>query len=110
MPKDPISTIDTDTFSDGHDDGGYDKAESPEAYLTKLRDVGSQTLASLIEKFDGLGRPVDALIYDGFLPWALDVAKELGILGVVFFTQTCAVNSIYYHVYEGLLSLPYSPY
>ncbi|KAL7201231.1 hypothetical protein ACSBR1_033022 [Camellia fascicularis] len=109
MHKDPISTIDTDTFSDGHDDGGYDKAESPEAYLTKLRDVGSRTLASLIEKLDGLGRPVDALIYDGFLPWALDVAKELGILGVVFFTQTCAVNSIYYHVHEGLLSLPFSP-
>ncbi|THF95276.1 hypothetical protein TEA_020071 [Camellia sinensis var. sinensis] len=109
MHKDPISTIDIDTFSDGHDVGGYDSAESPEAYLTKLRDVGSQTLASLIEKFDGLGRPVDALIYDGFLPWALDVANEFGILGVVFFTQTCAVNSIYYHVHEGLLSLPLSP-
>ncbi|THG07812.1 UDP-glycosyltransferase 74G1-like [Camellia sinensis] len=109
MHKDQISTIDTDTFSDGHDDGGYDNAENPEAYLTKLRDVGSRTLASLIEKLNGLGRPVDALIYDGFLPWALDVAKELGILGVVFFTQTCAVNSIYYHVHEGLLSLPLSP-
>ncbi|KAL7201225.1 hypothetical protein ACSBR1_033016 [Camellia fascicularis] len=64
---------------------------------------------TLIEKLDGLGRPVDALIYDAFLPWALDVAKEFGIHGVVFFTQTCAVNSIYYHVHEGVLSLPFSP-
>ncbi|KAI7984185.1 UDP-glycosyltransferase 74G1 [Camellia lanceoleosa] len=54
MHKDPINTIDTDTFSDGHDEGGYDKAKSPEAYLTTLRDVGSRTLASLIEKLDGL--------------------------------------------------------
>ncbi|THF96695.1 hypothetical protein TEA_002398 [Camellia sinensis var. sinensis] len=64
---------------------------------------------TLIEKLDGLGRPVDALICDAFLPRALDVTKEFGIHGVVFFTQTCAINSIYYHVHEGLLSLPLSP-
>ncbi|KAI7983641.1 UDP-glycosyltransferase 74G1 [Camellia lanceoleosa] len=46
MHKDPTSTSDTDTFSDGHNEGGYDKAESPEAYLTKLREVGSRTLAT----------------------------------------------------------------
>ncbi|KAI7983647.1 UDP-glycosyltransferase 74G1 [Camellia lanceoleosa] len=103
------STIDIDTISDGYDEGGYNQAESPEAYLARLHDVGSRTLADLIKKLDCLGRPVDAIVYDGFLPWALDVAKEFGILGVVFFTQTCAVNSIYYHVHKGLLPLPLSP-
>ncbi|KAF5945032.1 hypothetical protein HYC85_015260 [Camellia sinensis] len=103
------STMDIDTTSDGYDEGGYDQAESPEAYLARLHDVRSRTLADLIKKLDGLGRPVDAIVYDGFLPWALDVAKEFGILGVVFFTQTCAVNSIYYHVHKGLLPLPLSP-
>ena len=43
---------------------------------------------------------------DGFLPWALDVAKQFGIPSAVFFTQSCAVSSVYYHVNRGLLQLP----
>ncbi|KAK3415134.1 hypothetical protein EUGRSUZ_H00694 [Eucalyptus grandis] len=81
-------------------------AESIEAYQTDFRVVGSRTLAELIHKLDRLGRLLDAVIYDGFLPWVLDVAKQCDKLGVVFFTQTCAVNNIYYHVQRGLLPLP----
>ncbi|KAL7264060.1 hypothetical protein ACSBR1_002085 [Camellia fascicularis] len=102
------SPIDVYTISDGYDHGGLAKAESPAAYLKKFRVVGSQTLADLINKLAHIGHPVDALVYDAFLPWALDVAKQFGIVGAVFFTQSCAVNSIYYHVYEGILSLPLS--
>ncbi|KAJ9697529.1 hypothetical protein PVL29_009381 [Vitis rotundifolia] len=47
-------------------------------------------------------------MYDAFLPWALDVAKKLGLVGVVFFTQSCTVNNIYYHVHQGMLKLPLS--
>ncbi|TYH64012.1 hypothetical protein ES332_D07G236800v1 [Gossypium tomentosum] len=57
-------------------------------------------------KLGETGHPVDALVYDGFLPWALDVAKQFGIPSAVFFTQSCAVNSVYYHVSKGLLQLP----
>ncbi|KAI6694375.1 hypothetical protein NL676_022085 [Syzygium grande] len=104
----PSPFIDLETFSDGHDLGGHAQAESAEAYQASLRDVGSRTLAELIRKLDRSGRPVDAVVYDGFLPWALDVAKQCAKLGVVFFTQTCAVNDIYYHVQRGLLPLPLS--
>ncbi|KAL3725010.1 hypothetical protein ACJRO7_030079 [Eucalyptus globulus] len=106
MQPDPSSSIDLETISDGHDLGGFMGAESIEAYQTDFRDVGSRTLAELIHKLDRLGRPLDAVIYDGFLPWVLDVAKQCDKLGVVFFTQTCAVNNIYYHVQRGLLPLP----
>ncbi|XP_052180044.1 UDP-glycosyltransferase 74G1-like [Diospyros lotus] len=96
------------TISDGYDDGGHAQAESPETYLAKFEEVGSRTLASLIKELVDVGQPVDAVIYDGFLPWALDVAKEFGLVGVAFFTQSCAVNNIYYHVQRGILPVPLS--
>ncbi|KAL3725013.1 hypothetical protein ACJRO7_030082 [Eucalyptus globulus] len=76
MQADPSSSIDLETISDGHDLGGFMGPGSIEAYQTNLRVVGSRTLAELIHKLDCSGRPLDAVIYDGFLPWALDVAKQ----------------------------------
>ncbi|KAF8014720.1 hypothetical protein BT93_H0509 [Corymbia citriodora subsp. variegata] len=106
MHADPSSSIGLETISDGYDLGGSAQAESYEAYQTSLRVAGSRTLAELIHRLDRSGHPLDAVIYDGFLPWALDVAKQCRKMGVVFFTQTCAVNNIYYHVQRGLLPLP----
>ncbi|KAK3415137.1 hypothetical protein EUGRSUZ_H00698 [Eucalyptus grandis] len=108
MHADPSSSIDLETISDGHDLGGLAEAKSIQDYLTCFQTVGSRGLAELIHKLDRSGQPVDTVIYDGFLPWALDVAKQCDKLGVVFFTQTCAVNNIYYHVQRGLLPLPLS--
>ncbi|XP_010679006.2 UDP-glycosyltransferase 74G1 [Beta vulgaris subsp. vulgaris] len=93
-------------ISDGYDDGGFSQAESTKAYLDNLRTNGSKTLAQLIQKLTEEGDSVKAVIYDGFLPWVLDVAKQFGLVGVVFFTQSCSVNSIYYHVQRGLIQLP----
>ncbi|KAK4381969.1 UDP-glycosyltransferase 74F2 [Sesamum angolense] len=56
----------------------------------------------------GLGLPADCVVYDPFMPWALDVAKGFGLLGAAFFTQSCAVDNIYHHVYRGELELPLS--
>ncbi|XP_027177411.1 UDP-glycosyltransferase 74G1-like [Coffea eugenioides] len=108
IPADPKSAINFETISDGHDEGGYAAAESPGAYLEKLATFGSKTLADLIRKLEDKGEPVQAVIYDSFLPWALDVAKQFGLVTAAFFTQTCAVNSIYYNVYHGLLPVPLS--
>nr|DAD25160.1 TPA_asm: hypothetical protein HUJ06_026624 [Nelumbo nucifera] len=93
-------------ISDGFDDGGFEHAQSIHDYLTRFKEVGSQTLAKLINKMDSSGQPVSCLIYDSFFPWALDVAKQLGIVGVPLFTQMCATNNIYYHLHQGLLTLP----
>ncbi|KAL6209977.1 hypothetical protein ACLB2K_020915 [Fragaria x ananassa] len=40
------------------------------------------------------------------MPWPLDIAKKFGIVGAVFFTQSCAVDNIYDHVNKGELKLP----
>jgi pathogen-inducible salicylic acid glucosyltransferase len=101
-------SVQFDTISDGHDEGGFAQAESIHTYLARLEAIGSKTLADIVIKHKDTAHPIDCIIYDHFLPWALDVAKKLGLLGAAFFTQPCAVNFIYYHVHHGLLKLPIS--
>ncbi|XVF65874.1 hypothetical protein PTKIN_Ptkin09bG0286100 [Pterospermum kingtungense] len=100
------SDVEIDTISDGCDAGGFSEAESIHDYLKRLEAAGSKTLAELIIKNKNTSHPIDCIIYDAFLPWALDVAKQFGLVGAAFFTQACAVDFIYYYAHHGLLSLP----
>ncbi|KAL0346072.1 UNVERIFIED_CONTAM: Flavonol 7-O-beta-glucosyltransferase UGT74F1 [Sesamum radiatum] len=75
-------------------------------YQTRFQQIGQETLADLLRDLSGSGCPVDCVVYDPFMPWALDVAKGFGLLGAAFFTQSCAVDNIYHHVYRGELELP----
>ena len=105
-----ISTsIVIEAFSDGYDEGGMGEAESLDTYHERFWRVGPQTLTQLLEKLSaGTGQypAVDCVVYDAFLPWVLDLAKGFGLPGAAFFTQSCAVGSIYYHVNKGLLRVP----
>ncbi|KAJ0532037.1 putative UDP-glucuronosyl/UDP-glucosyltransferase [Helianthus annuus] len=98
--------IEIKAISDGFDEGGYSSAESAESYLKTFKETGSKSLADLIKNLQNEGNKIDAIIYDSMIIWALDVAKEFGINAGSFFTQACGVNSIYYHVHKGLISLP----
>ncbi|KAF9612612.1 hypothetical protein IFM89_002208 [Coptis chinensis] len=100
--------IGVEVISDGYDDGGFFAAESPDAYLSRFKTVGSETLTEVIKKQESSGYPVSCVIYDSFCGWALDVAHGFGIQGGSFFTQCCAVNNIYYKCHEGLLDSPES--
>ncbi|KAI3671024.1 hypothetical protein L1987_87670 [Smallanthus sonchifolius] len=100
------TSIQIEPISDGFDEGGEASADSSESYLKTLKEVGSKSLSDLIKKLQNKGTTIDAIVYDSFIPWALDVAMEFGIDGATFFTQACAVNNIYYHVHKGLISLP----
>ncbi|XP_034228297.1 UDP-glycosyltransferase 74E2-like [Prunus dulcis] len=105
-----FSSIALETISDGFDgEGGSSQAESIQAYWDRFREIGSQTLAELIDKLSASGHPADCLVYDQILPWALDVAKRVGIAGAAFFTVSCAVTNIYSLVHNGLLKLPLNP-
>lgn len=106
MKPDTSPLVGLDTISDGHDSGGFAEAESIHTYLARLEAAGSKTLSDLIVKYRSTDHPVDCIIYDSFLPWALDVAKEFGLVGAPFFTQACAVNYIYYLVHHGHLKVP----
>ncbi|KAH9782703.1 UDP-glycosyltransferase 74F2 [Citrus sinensis] len=107
-PPQPSDSVQIDTISDGYDDGGFSEAESIDAYLQNMEVAGLKTLAELITKYKSSSNPIDCVVYDAFLYWALDVAKGFGLFSAAFFTQTCAVNFIYYLVHHGLLKLPVS--
>ncbi|KAG6630941.1 hypothetical protein CIPAW_13G056100 [Carya illinoinensis] len=100
------SPITLETISDGYDKGGMAQTENIQSYFESFRGVGSQTLTQLLEKLSSSGCPVNCIVYDAFLPWALDIAKRYGLFGAVFFTQSCAVDTIYHHVHKGVLKLP----
>nr|XP_027073073.1 UDP-glycosyltransferase 74E2-like [Coffea arabica] len=97
-------SITVETISDGFDEG--ENGVAVDTYYATFQKVGSETITELILKLKDSGYPVDCIVYDAVLPWALRVAKSLGLRAAVFFTQSCAVNKIYYHVYTGLLKLP----
>ncbi|KAJ8639328.1 hypothetical protein MRB53_016022 [Persea americana] len=98
--------VGVEPISDGCDEAGYAEAGSVEAYLERLEAVGQRTLAELLDKQAQAGHPVSCLVYDSFLTWALGVAKGLGLTGASFFTQTCSVSAVHYHVYHGNLKVP----
>ncbi|CAI9094815.1 OLC1v1030615C1 [Oldenlandia corymbosa var. corymbosa] len=100
------SLFPSETISDGFDEGGVQQAGNFQLYFSRFQEVGSRTLGELIEKLRDSGSPVDCVVYDAFLPWVLDVAKKYGVAGAVFFTQSCAVGDIYYHVCKGVVKLP----
>ncbi|RVW74701.1 mogroside IE synthase [Vitis vinifera] len=80
--------------------------ESIEDYLERFRILASQGLTALMEKHNRSNHPAKLLIYDSVLPWAQDLAEHLGLDGVPFFTQSCAVSAIYYHFYQGVFNTP----
>ncbi|KAE8718293.1 UDP-glycosyltransferase 74E1 [Hibiscus syriacus] len=64
-------------------------------------------LAQFIEKHQIYSQHrAKVLVYDSCMPWALDVAKRLGLQGASFFTQCWAVNAIFYHLKLGTLKVP----
>lgn len=70
--------------------------------------MGSKALSDLILKFRDSSSPVNCVVYDSLLPWALDVAKQFGIYGAVFLTNSASVCSLYWEIRMGHLNLPLS--
>lgn len=106
------TNISLECISDGFDNGGIKEAESIEAYLGRFWSIGPQTFSQLLERLLIMNNnPIDCVVYDSFMPWALDIAKEkLGMMTscAVFLTQPLFVNCIYYHVHKGNLKPPLS--
>ena len=92
--------------SDGFDRGGFGECGEVTAYLSRLEAAGSETLGELLRDEAARGRHVRAVVYDAFLPWAQGVARRHGAAAAAFFTQPCAVNVAYGHVWSRRLSVP----
>ncbi|XP_075485811.1 UDP-glycosyltransferase 74B1 [Primulina tabacum] len=98
--------IAVEPISDGFDQGGFTQAQNEDSYLKSFKDNGAKTLSQLIQKYRDTSLPITCIIYDSFLPWALDVAQQHGILGASFFTNSAAVCAIFCHIHNGALALP----
>ncbi|MCL7049724.1 hypothetical protein MKW94_018970 [Papaver nudicaule] len=77
-----------------------------DAWMNQLRTVGRESFTELINRQSEMGRPVSCIINNPFVPWATDVAAELGIPCAVLWVQSCAVYSIYYHFQHQLATFP----
>lgn len=89
---------------------GEPNKEDVEAYINHLSASISRSLFELLDHYTqnntNLHPTPKVVIYDAFMPWVLQVVKNFGLEGAPFFTQSCVVNSIYYHAYKGALVTP----
>ncbi|TVT98802.1 hypothetical protein EJB05_55891, partial [Eragrostis curvula] len=72
----------------------------PTDMLRHVVDVGPAALAGLIRRQAVAGQPVTCVVNNCFVPWALDVASEMGVPCATLWIQSCAVLSLYYHFYS----------
>nr|XP_048319007.1 UDP-glycosyltransferase 74B1-like [Ziziphus jujuba var. spinosa] len=98
--------VGVEAISDGFDTGGFAEAKSEDLFLKSFKANGSRTLSELIQKYQNSDFPVNCIVYDSFLPWALDVSKQHSIYGAPFFTNSATVSGIFSQIHLGLVSLP----
>ncbi|MQL89480.1 hypothetical protein Taro_022052 [Colocasia esculenta] len=88
-------------YSDGYDDGFNPSEDDTAHYMSQIKVVGSETLARLARSLAEQDQPVTCVVYTLLLPWAADVARELGVPSVLFFIQPATVFGAYYHYFHG---------
>ncbi|XP_059448202.1 mogroside IE synthase-like isoform X1 [Corylus avellana] len=98
------SSVNFETISDGSTEGV--KLGSIDEELKRFKLFVSQSLAELIERHKSSQHPPKLLVYDSVIPWALTLARQHGVDGAPFFTQSCGVNAIYYHAHKGAVGMP----
>ncbi|KAL3506917.1 hypothetical protein ACH5RR_032299, partial [Cinchona calisaya] len=92
---------------DGNEDvGAADAAERVDDFLQRFNIAVTNNLAKTVEEKASSGHPVKVILYDSMMAWILEILQKLGIKGAAFFTQACAVCSIYNHIHNGTLKLP----
>ncbi|XP_042506323.1 gallate 1-beta-glucosyltransferase 84A24-like [Macadamia integrifolia] len=74
--------------------------------MHQLETFAKESFTRLLHKQAEDGRPVSCLVSNPFVPWALDVASDMGIPSAVLWVQSCAVFSAYYHYFHNLTSFP----
>ncbi|KAL0322764.1 UNVERIFIED_CONTAM: UDP glycosyltransferase 9 [Sesamum angustifolium] len=79
-------------------------SESIEGYFNRFKTVFSKNLARFIDEQTNAAQ---VIVYDSTMPWVLDIAHERGLRGASFFTQSCAVSAVFYHLKQETLRFPY---
>ena len=83
-------------------EGGIGGPGGFKGFLERFEASGKRGLVDLIKKLENSKYRVKCLVYDANLPWALNIAKQLGVAGAAFFTQPCAAIASYYPMHVEL--------
>ncbi|KAL0559928.1 hypothetical protein IC582_000311 [Cucumis melo] len=75
--------------------------ESIESYMHRLKTSICFHLTKLVTQYRNSNSPFTFVVYDSLMPWVLDLARAFGLRGAPFFTQSCAVIAIFYHIIHG---------
>lgn len=67
-----------------------------------LSKMGEVTLGNLIDRLNAEGNRISCIVYDSIFPWIPKVANKFSIPSAFFWTQSCAVFSIYHHFFIKL--------
>ncbi|CAO2209650.1 unnamed protein product [Urochloa humidicola] len=88
-------------YSDGYD-GGFDRAvHDATQYMGQVKLVGSRTLAAVMARLRGAGRPVTLAVYTLLLSWVADVARAHAVPAALYWIQPASVLAAYLHFFRG---------
>ncbi|KAK4389988.1 UDP-glycosyltransferase 74G1 [Sesamum angolense] len=104
--KSAYGPIKFETIYDDCTEGGVAGPGGFKGFLDRFEAIGSRKLVEFIRKFQDSEKPVKCLIYDANIPWASNVATELGIARAAFFTQSCAFVTTCYPMHCDLSGKP----
>ncbi|KAL5707107.1 limonoid glucosyltransferase [Ranunculus cassubicifolius] len=92
-------------FPDGWEDDDL-RRFNLDIYMNQLATFAKDAFVDLINRQADMGRPVHCIVNNPFVPWAVDVATDMGLPCAVLWVQSCAVYSAYYHYHHSLASFP----
>ncbi|KAK9138976.1 hypothetical protein Sjap_009570 [Stephania japonica] len=104
------SEVGIEIISDGFDETGPTGAENGDHFLTTFKEVSVHSITQLVNKYEKSNNPFTCIVHDSTCPWALDLARELGLVGATFYTQSLNICTLYYHAFTGLLPMPVTEY
>ncbi|KAM0935831.1 putative crocetin glucosyltransferase [Dioscorea sansibarensis] len=105
LPGPPPHQIFFSSFSDGSDEGFDPNTGDGHLFMLKLKQVGPQTLSTLVHNLSSQGHPVTGIIYSILLSWVAGIAGEFNIPSFFYWIQPASVFTIYYHYFTAFKDL-----
>ncbi|XP_074322441.1 UDP-glucosyltransferase 74AE2-like isoform X2 [Apium graveolens] len=84
-----------------YDHGEGQNIVTVEDYMANIETRASEKLLEVVEN-----QAFDVLVHDSLMPFGVDFGHRHGLKTAIFFTQPCAISSVYYLVYQGKIRCP----
>ncbi|KAJ4958116.1 hypothetical protein NE237_025227 [Protea cynaroides] len=88
-------------FSDGFDDGFNPSDAAHDNHSSEFKRLGSKFLTDLAANLAKEGCPITCIVYSLVIPWAAQLARDLGVPSALLWIQPATVLSLYYYYFHG---------